>query len=195
MRLFSCKVSRMLRDGLLFIFCFLWVFWAVSLIWDSDINTTVLKLLYLPWVTSSATLINSTARGDGVGAEILRASEGLEWEDHFFVSLCLWGTQEHRSIFIFKIFPLHTLKFHPFFLPRVKCWGLNLSLIQWQIWTGTPDFFPRGKTVSPTGWNLSSPGAIEEDWVLSQVQLFSVPLLKTTWTPRWIMAIRSTLGK
>ena len=32
-------------------------FLAVSLIWDSDINTTVLKLLYLPWVTSSATLV------------------------------------------------------------------------------------------------------------------------------------------
>ena len=122
-RLFSCKVSRMLRDFFVCLFvCLLGFFFflAVSLIWDSDINTTVLKSLYLPWVTSSATLV---ALLEGMEQE--QKSGGLlracEWEDTLFVSLCLWGTQEHQRIFIFKIFLLSALKFHPFFLPRMKC--------------------------------------------------------------------------
>ena len=36
---------------------FVFFFLAVSLIWDSDTTITVLKSLYLPCVTSSATLI------------------------------------------------------------------------------------------------------------------------------------------
>lgn len=168
MRLFSCKVSRMLRDGLFFgvFFCFFFFgsfsnmgLWYYHNCFKVTLSALRHKLSYT----------NNTAGGDGVGAEILRASEGFEWEDHFSVSLCLWGIQEHRRIFIFKIFPLPTLKFHPFFLPRVKCWGLNLSLVQWQTWTWTPDFFPRGQTVGPSSRNLSSLRAIKEDWVLSQV--------------------------
>ena len=98
-------------------FFFFFFFLAVSLIWDSDTTITVT----LSALRHKLSYTNNTAGGDGVGAEILRASEGFEWEDHFSVSLCLWGIQEHQRIFIFKIFPLPTLKFHPFFLPRVKC--------------------------------------------------------------------------